>query len=130
MNKGLPSVPEDVQKRYDEILTKTSRCAFSLYSSKQSPYGWFQELSGLELKLPVCFSEQSPYSWFQELSGLLSGLELILPESYVEILKEAGRVRRPFQAQAFALVMLYRFLADYFTKIEHQTVDNVNSLEE
>jgi hypothetical protein len=51
----------------------------------------------------------------------------------VDILKEAGRVRRPFQAQAFALVMLCRFLADYFTKIESNasvTVENVNSLEE
>ena len=48
----------------------------------------------------------------------------------MKILKEAGRVRRPFQAQAFALVMLCRFLADYFTRIEHKTVDNVNSLEE
>jgi hypothetical protein len=50
----------------------------------------------------------------------------------VDILKEAGRVRRPFQAQVFALVMLCRFLADYFTKIESNaivTVENVNSLE-
>ena len=75
----------------------------------------------------LCCSEQSPYGWFQQ---ELSGLELKLPESYVKILKEAGRVRRPFQAQAFALVMLCRFLADYFNKIEHKTVDNVNSLEE
>ena len=58
---------------------------------------------------------------------------LKLPESYVNILKEAGRVRRPFQSQAFALVMLCRFLADYFTKVENATsvtVDNINSLEE
>ena len=56
-----------------------------------------------------------------------------LPESYVNILKEAGRVHRPFQAQAFALVMLCRFLADYFTKAENKAnvnVDNTNSLEE
>ena len=56
-----------------------------------------------------------------------------LPDSYVDILKESGRIRRPFQAQAFALVMLCRFLADYFTKIESSasiTVDKVNSLEE
>jgi hypothetical protein len=66
---------------------------------------------------------------FQELSGLVR----TLPDSYVDILKEAGRVRRPFQAQVFALVMLCRFLADYFTKIESNaivTVENVNSLEE
>jgi hypothetical protein len=58
---------------------------------------------------------------------------LKLPESYVNILKEAGRVRRPFQAQAFALVMLCRFLADHFTRIENKTsvtADNVYSLEE
>ncbi len=58
---------------------------------------------------------------------------LKLPDSYVNILKESGRVRRPFQAQAFALVILCRFLADHFTKIGDTTsvtVDNVNSLEE
>ena len=77
----------------------------------------------------LCRFEQSPYALFQELSGLV----LKLPDSYVNILKEAGRVRRPFQSQAFALVMLCRFLADYFTHIENKasvTVDNVNSLEE
>ena len=83
-------------------------------------YGYFRYAFSL------CCSERSPYDWFQGLCDL----ELKLPESYVKILKEAGRVRRPFQAQAFALVMLCRFLADYFTRIEHKTVDNVNSLEE
>lgn len=76
---------------------------------------------------------QKRYDEFLNILKELSGLVLKLPDSYVDILKEAGRVRRPFQAQAFALVMLCRFLADYFTKIESNasvTVENVNSLEE
>lgn len=76
---------------------------------------------------------QKRYDEFLRILQELSGLELKLPDSYVKILKEAGRVRRPFQAQAFALVMLCRFLADYFTKIENKssvTIENVNSLEE
>ncbi|KAI9450386.1 hypothetical protein BJY52DRAFT_179428 [Lactarius psammicola] len=55
VNKGLSSLPGDVQKKYDDFLKI------------------LQELSGLVLKLP---------------------------DSYVNILKEAGRVRRPFQSQA------------------------------
>jgi len=76
---------------------------------------------------------KSRYDEFLKILQELSGLDLKLPDSYVNILKEAGRVRRPFQAQAFALVMLCRFLADYFTKIENKssvTIENVNSLEE
>jgi hypothetical protein len=76
---------------------------------------------------------QKRYDDFLRILKELSGLVLKLPDSYVDILKEAGRVRRPFQSQAFALVMLCRFLADYFTKIESNasvTVENVNSLEE
>lgn len=73
------------------------------------------------------------YDDFIKILQELSELALKLPDSYVNILKEAGRVRRPFQAQAFALVMLCRFLADHFTKTENRTsvtVDSVNSLEE
>ncbi|KAF8266939.1 hypothetical protein EI94DRAFT_1802333 [Lactarius quietus] len=70
---------------------------------------------------------KSRYDEFLKILQELSGLDLKLPDSYVNILKEAGRVRRPFQAQAFALVMLCRFLADYFTKIENKssvTIEN------
>jgi hypothetical protein len=47
-------------------------------------------------------------------------------------MKQAGRIRRPFQAQAFALVTLCRFLVDKFNAIGDSavTVENVNSLEE
>ena len=63
----------------------------------------------------------------------LSQLAIKLPDSCEVILKEAGRIRRPFQAQAFALVMLCRFLSDHFTNIESNasiTVDKVIYLEE
>ncbi|KAH9032228.1 hypothetical protein EDB85DRAFT_1258787 [Lactarius pseudohatsudake] len=76
---------------------------------------------------------QNKYDEFLKILQKLSKLALKLPDSFVNILKEAGRVRRPFQAQAFALVMLCRFLADHFNKIGDKTsvtVDHVNSLEE
>jgi hypothetical protein len=46
-------------------------------------------------------------------------------------MKQVGRIRRPFQAQAIALVMLCRFLADNFKAIGKSavTVENVNSLD-
>lgn len=58
--------------------------------------------------------------------------KIVLPGNYVDLLKQAGRIRRPFQAQAFALLMLCRFLADKFTTLGDSaaTVENVNSLEE
>ncbi|KAH8991458.1 hypothetical protein EDB86DRAFT_2830832 [Lactarius hatsudake] len=76
---------------------------------------------------------QNKYDEFLKILQKLSKLALKLPDSFVNILKEAGHVRRPFQAQAFALVMLCRFLADHFNKIGDKksvTVDHVNSLEE
>jgi hypothetical protein len=58
--------------------------------------------------------------------------KIALPGSYVDLMKQAGRIRRPFQAQAFALVTLCRFLVDKFNAIGDSavTVENVNSLEE
>lgn len=46
-------------------------------------------------------------------------------------MKQVGRIRRPFQAQAIALVMLCRFLAENFKAIGKSavTVENVNSLD-
>jgi hypothetical protein len=57
---------------------------------------------------------------------------IALPPTYVDLLKQAGRIRRPFQAQAFALIMLCRFLANKFTALGDSavTVENLNSLEE
>ncbi|KAH9956013.1 hypothetical protein BC827DRAFT_1271215 [Russula dissimulans] len=55
-----------------------------------------------------------------------------LPGSYVGLMKQAGHIRRPFQAQSFALVMLCRYLADRFNAIGDSavTIDNFNILEE
>jgi hypothetical protein len=46
-------------------------------------------------------------------------------------MKQVGRIRRPFQAQSIALVMLCRFLAEKFKSIGKSavTVENVNSLD-
>jgi hypothetical protein len=45
-------------------------------------------------------------------------------------MKQAGRVRRPFQAQAFALILLCRILVAEFAKEPHHTADNSLLLEE
>ncbi|KAI9439116.1 hypothetical protein H4582DRAFT_117595 [Lactarius indigo] len=91
-------------------------------------------LVGVDKRLPALPKEvEDKYEEFLKILQKLSKLALKLPDSFVNILKEAGRVRRPFQAQAFALVMLCRFLADHFNKIGDKTsvtVDHVNSLEE
>jgi len=47
-------------------------------------------------------------------------------------MKQAGRIRRPYHAQALALIGLCRFLADKFNALGDSviTVENVNALEE
>ncbi|KAH9956230.1 hypothetical protein BGW80DRAFT_272796 [Lactifluus volemus] len=55
-----------------------------------------------------------------------------LPQSYVDLVKQAGRIRRPFQAQAFAFVMLCRALAEKFTAVADSltiTDENIASVE-
>jgi hypothetical protein len=58
--------------------------------------------------------------------------KLALPRTYVDLMKQAGRIRRPYQAQALALIGLCRFLADKFNALGDSviTVENVNALEE
>ena len=45
-------------------------------------------------------------------------------------MKQAGRVRRPFHAQALAIILLCRILVTEFEKESHHTADNVLPLEE
>jgi hypothetical protein len=45
-------------------------------------------------------------------------------------MKQAGRVRRPFQAQALAIITLCRTLVTEFEKESHHTAHNVLPLEE
>jgi len=52
------------------------------------------------------------------------------PKSYIELMKQAGRVRRPFQAQAVALILLCRLLVAEFAKEPHHTADNSLLLED
>jgi hypothetical protein len=56
--------------------------------------------------------------------------ELPPPKSYIELMKQAGRVRRPFNAQALAIILLCRTLVTEFEKESHHTADNVLPLEE
>ena len=45
-------------------------------------------------------------------------------------MKQAGRVRRPFQAQALAIILLCRNLVTAFSEQAHHTADNALVLEE
>jgi hypothetical protein len=45
-------------------------------------------------------------------------------------MKQAGRVRRPFNAQALAIILLCRTLVTEFEKESHHTAENVLPLEE
>jgi hypothetical protein len=45
-------------------------------------------------------------------------------------MKQAGRVRRPFHAQALAIIQLCRTLANVFRQESHHTADNILPLEE
>jgi len=56
--------------------------------------------------------------------------ELPPPKSYLELMKQAGRVRRPFQAQAHAIISLCRTLVTEFEKESHHTAHNVLPLED
>jgi hypothetical protein len=45
-------------------------------------------------------------------------------------MKQAGRVRRPFNAQALAIIQLCRTLVNQFKEESHHTADNILPLEE
>jgi hypothetical protein len=63
---------------------------------------------------------------FQKLTRLGAFLQIL---TFEDILKDASRVRCPFQAQAQALVMLLRNLARYFSGAS-ATAENVYYFEE
>jgi hypothetical protein len=52
-----------------------------------------------------------------------------IPKSYIELLKQAGNVRRPFHCQAVALTLLCRELVTKFGNERHRTAENALSLE-
>ena len=66
----------------------------------------------LTLKVSLCFFEQTSYRALQKLR------KPTLPGSYLDLTKQAARIRRLFEAQAFALVTLCRSLADRFMAIK------------
>jgi len=55
---------------------------------------------------------------------------LSTPKSYIDLMKQAGQVRRPFQAQAVALILLCRNLVTEFEKEPNHTADNSLVLED
>ncbi|KAH9017890.1 hypothetical protein EDB84DRAFT_1442629 [Lactarius hengduanensis] len=68
---------------------------------------------------------------YNEFLGLLNNTEdLDVPKSYINLLKLAGQVRRPFHSQAVALISLCRVLVTEFEKDTHRTSDNLVVLEE
>ncbi|KAI0048490.1 hypothetical protein FA95DRAFT_1041453 [Auriscalpium vulgare] len=68
------------------------------------------------------------YKAFIELLRNTPGVEL--PESFNSLMKHASKTRRPYLAQALALVALCRSLAKEFDKSEKKTRKNVYSLED
>ncbi|KAH9056281.1 hypothetical protein EDB87DRAFT_1687610 [Lactarius vividus] len=70
---------------------------------------------------------------YEEFLGFLhnfTGKDLDVPKSYINLLKLAGQVRRPFHSQAVALISLCRMLVTEFEKDAYRTPDNLVSLEE
>ncbi|KAI9451742.1 hypothetical protein BJY52DRAFT_84591 [Lactarius psammicola] len=58
--------------------------------------------------------------------------EAPLPAAYTQLMKQAGKIRRPYHAQALALISLCRFLARHYeglTEAEH-TATNVEPFED
>jgi len=55
-----------------------------------------------------------------------------LPASYIQLMKQAGNIRRPYFAQAVAVISLCRFLASHYENLtkEERTAINVEPLEE
>ncbi|KAI9450957.1 hypothetical protein F5148DRAFT_567768 [Russula earlei] len=55
-----------------------------------------------------------------------------LPASYTQLMKQAGNVRRPYHAQAVAVISLCRFLARHYEGLteDQRTATNVEPLEE
>ena len=97
---------------------------WAVADSAQPQYDAFVEK--LQVRLGVSSFEQIAYLPPQALS------ELVLPRTYIKFLKEACRIRRPFQARAFALVALCGHLAKELHKLGKSvvTVEIVNALEE
>lgn len=54
-----------------------------------------------------------------------------LPASYIQLMKQAGNIRRPYFAQAVAVISLCRFLARHYENLtkEERTAINVEPLE-
>jgi hypothetical protein len=62
-----------------------------------------------------------------------STTDIVLPGSYVNLMKRVGHIRRPFLAQAITVVGLCRHLARKFGELKSATgvtTENFNSLEE
>jgi len=55
-----------------------------------------------------------------------------LPVSYTQLMKQAGNIRRPYHAQAIAIISLCRFLARHYESLteDQRTATNVEPLEE
>jgi hypothetical protein len=110
--------------RLIEFLEDTDEKQPTLPLSAQTKYDDFVET--LKVRFGMFLLEQIPYMLPQKLS------KLVLPRTYIDLMKQAGRIRRPYQAQAIALIGLCRFLADKFSTLGDSviTVENINALEE
>lgn len=110
--------------RLMQVLEAAVTTQWTLPDSAQTKYDAFVEK--LQVRLGVSVFEQVAYLPPQSLC------KLVLPRTYIKLLKEASRFRRPFQARAFALVALCSHLAKELGKLGESvvTVETVNALEE
>ncbi|KAI9449587.1 hypothetical protein BJY52DRAFT_1227701 [Lactarius psammicola] len=114
---SAPRVPQVVRKMIDslhELFNKVSKSAIP---------------PDTEFTLKSMNNVRAKYDEFLNL--LLNnpkGIEV--PKSYIELLKLAGRVRRPFYSQAVELISLCRMLVTEFEKDTYRTQENLVPLEE
>ncbi|THH18652.1 hypothetical protein EW146_g2380 [Bondarzewia mesenterica] len=81
----------------------------------------------LEAETPPISELEQKYEEFLELLRNIPGVKL--PDSYLDLMKYAGKIRRPYHSQALALVSLCRALAKQFNLSANKVSKNVYPLE-
>jgi len=103
ITEGLDASVEEIEEKYDSFLQVLRVCVSIISSSNGDPYKHLQTIP-----------------------------DAPLPASYTQLMKQAGNIRRPYYAQAVAVISLCRFLARHYESLtkEQRTATNVEPLEE
>jgi hypothetical protein len=104
ITEGLDATVEEIEEKYDSFLLVLRVRVFVI-----SP----------PLDIDLCINLQTIP-------------DAPLPVSYTQLMKHAGNIRRPYHAQAVAVISLCRFLARHYESLtkEQRTATNVEPLEE